>query len=118
MRARAGVTLVELLVALAILGITGGMVLLAFPRGETSAAEVNSVRSIAAEARRLAITTGRPQRVVIQLTQEGTVRAERSERAGTQQHSVIALPDGGVIASDGLSIDRLSGRRRESPRTR
>ncbi len=114
---RAGATLVELLVALVILGITGGVVLVSWPRNTSSTAESSTLGAIAADARRVAITTGRPQRVLVRLTREGTLLDSALPESEGQLHSILALPDGGIIASKELLIDRLSGRLVERPRT-
>jgi prepilin-type N-terminal cleavage/methylation domain-containing protein len=91
--ARAGVTLVELMVALAVLGISAAVVTLALPR---ASAQVDTPASRIANARREAVERGRP--VTISVTVDDTLR------------DVTMQPDGSVIAETPLHVDRFAGR--------
>lgn len=114
---RSGATLIELLVALVVLGITGGVALVAWPRSNAPTTASGSIGAIVAEARRAAITTGRPQRVHIRVTREEAPLDPALPDVDGQLQSFVALPDGGVIAKRELMVDRLSGRLRQRPRT-
>jgi prepilin-type N-terminal cleavage/methylation domain-containing protein len=90
----AGVTLVELLVALVILGLVAGVAGLAAPPvRRPSAGDVT--RASIAQARRSALVSGQPVTTTI--------------LAGGQARVLTALPDGEVIADSSLSVDRLAG---------
>jgi prepilin-type N-terminal cleavage/methylation domain-containing protein len=91
---RVGVTLVELIVSLSILGLLAGVVGIAIPRHDPLTAIGEVSRSLA-DARRTAITSGHA--VTIAITIDGA------------PHAATALPDGAIIADSGLAIDRLSG---------
>ena len=91
---RRGVTLVELLVVLAILGVVGAMSVTAFgghvaPNGDDTA------RAALAQARSRALATGQPVRV--------TVRGDGGA------YDATALPDGSVVAEPALRTERLTG---------
>ena len=93
-RKRAGVTLVELLVVLAVMGIAAGVVGVAIgPRGRTPAPD--PAAATAARMRREALRTG--ARVTAQVEIRGSVLG------------VTALPDGSIIADSALHIDRFAG---------
>ncbi len=92
-RAR-GSTLIELIVVLAILGVLAGVTTLAFRRAAPAAEAPSWARAVAA-ARRTALDSARS--VTITVTVDATPRA------------VTALPDGSVIADQGLTLDRLTG---------
>lgn len=98
---RAGVTLIELSVALAILGVAAaltGLAVRAIP--EPDAAELRAGRVDA--ARRRALAERIP--VTVELADSG-----RLLRA-------VAFPDGRVVADSALGMDPYSGRRREAAR--
>lgn len=85
-----GVTLVELLVVLAILGLMATVVGLAW-RPEPARGEANPLIA----ARQQAIQSGVPTRV--QMT------------SGSDTVTVVAMPDGSVIGASALSINPLTG---------
>lgn len=87
---RGGVTLLELLVTMAVLGIVAGVVSVTLRRLDEPAPD--SPASRVARARREAVASGRPVTVTID-----TMNA-------------TAWPDGSVVADSVLAVDRLSGR--------
>lgn len=89
---RRGVTLVELMVVLVVLGLMAGVVGLAW---RSNPASQNTQRDAIARARARALESGATVR--LQVTLEG------------QRVTVAALPDGSVIAPPGLHIDPLTG---------
>lgn len=93
-RAR-GVTLIELMVAIALLAILTGVVGLAIASAPV-VAHVDDIRARISDARTQAIEKGRP--VTITISDSARPRA------------VTALPDGSVLADSGILIDRLTGR--------
>ena len=90
-RGRAGVTLVELMVVLMLLGLMAGVVGLAW---RPSPAPASDGRDAIMQARHQALESGAA--VCIQVTIDG------------QSVSVAALPDGSIIAPSGLHLDRLT----------
>jgi prepilin-type N-terminal cleavage/methylation domain-containing protein len=94
MIARAGVTLIELMVVLTILSIIAGVTGLALRRAQPPRATDVRMAAIA-RARQLAIDSGRAVTVVVDLD--------------SVQTPVTAHPDGSVIADAALHIDRLDG---------
>jgi prepilin-type N-terminal cleavage/methylation domain-containing protein len=97
---RAGVTLVELIVVLAILSVMAGVTTLAFRRVDVTPQAAPWVSAIAA-ARRTAVDSNRTVSV--------TVPVEDNVYAAT------ALPDGSVVADAALGIDRLTGEVAHAP---
>lgn len=95
MIARNGVTLLELLVVVTILGIMAGIVGLAAPHS-IAVAGVDSATATAMSLRGDAIRSGR------------VVRGELSLKGRTIV--VSAYPDGRVLADSALHVDALSGR--------
>jgi prepilin-type N-terminal cleavage/methylation domain-containing protein len=91
-RGTRGVTLVELMVVLVVLGLMAGVVGLAWRH---SPASQDTERDAIARARVQALESGATVR--FQVTLEG------------QRVMVAALPDGSVIAPAGLHLDRLTG---------
>lgn len=92
-RTRDGVTLIELIVVLAVLGILAGLTTVGFR------AERPVERSLAARiaaARRDAVQTGRPVSFVL-------------DDSGSP-HAIRALPDGRVLADVDLGVDMTTGR--------
>ena len=92
MTARAGVTLVELLVVLTILALIAGMTVPAF---RSASATPAGVRDQLARARERAIDGGRAEQVVV--------------RRDSLTFVVTALPDGSVLAPPTLHIARATG---------
>ena len=91
---RRGVTLLELLVVLVILGLVASLV--AFAPAAVERVPAGEVEARVAAARREALRSGAP--VTIDITIDG------------HPHSLTALPDGSVIADPTLGVERLSGR--------
>jgi prepilin-type N-terminal cleavage/methylation domain-containing protein len=95
---RGGVTLVELLVAVVIVGLLAGVAGLAVRRAPEPSDDDRLVAAIAA-ARRTALREGRQETIELRLDGE--------------PHAVTALPDGSVITDEAthgrLGIDRLTG---------
>lgn len=91
-------TLLELLVALAVLGVMAGVVGLAWrPRGTDSAeARQSGVNMLIAAARRRAVQSGAAV----------PVRMSGPERPIL----IVAYPDGRVMGADRFGIDPMSGR--------
>jgi prepilin-type N-terminal cleavage/methylation domain-containing protein len=96
-----GVTLVELMVVLALLGVVAGVAGVALQ--STSRVPENDALAIVTAARTEALRTGRPVTVEVRL--DGRPRA------------VTAWPDGSVIADESLGVDRLTGRRSDAVAT-
>lgn len=96
---RRGVTLVELLAALAILTIVAAISGAAFHAWATPKPPPVDAAAIAA-ARREALQSGRQVTVVV----DDSLRPR----------SVLALPDGSVIGDSALGVDRLAGRPRDA----
>ena len=98
-RAREGITLVELTVTLALLGLLAGVVGLALhtaarvPAIDASAIDASAARLLA--ARDSAVRFG--VSVTVALTVDG------------HAHVATALPDGRVVADSAFAIDGLSG---------
>jgi prepilin-type N-terminal cleavage/methylation domain-containing protein len=92
-RPRGGVTLVELLVVLAILGVMAGVVGLAVP--PIRRAPEGGAAARVARARQTAVASGRA--VTVSVSMDGRPR------------TATAFPDGSVVADSGLDVDRLSG---------
>lgn len=89
-----GVTLIEIIVSIALLGLLAGLVGLALYRS-TPAPFSGSVEARVATARREALRSGQP--VSLNLAMGGRVRL------------ATAFPDGSVLADSALGTDRLSG---------
>ena len=93
-RARPGVTLVELIVVLTIIGVMAGVAGLAARRA-APVRETDARLAAVLAARRLAIDSARPVTVEI--------------GGDTVPRRVTANPDGSVVADAQLGIDRLTG---------
>jgi prepilin-type N-terminal cleavage/methylation domain-containing protein len=89
------VTLIEMVVVLAILGIMAGITALALG-GDDAPDPARARAARLAEVRRQAIDTRRP--VAFELADSGGVRRG------------VALPDGRVVADSALGVDPLTGR--------
>ena len=100
---RAGVTLVELIVVLAILGVIAGVTTLAFRRADTGPSVPLWVGAIA-QARRVALDSARAMSLTV--------------RVGDSVYAATALPDGSMVADTGLGFDRLTGEVRRAPSDR
>lgn len=95
-RARRGVTLVELLVVLAVLGVMTGVAGLAFGGERTEPAPDEAALDRIAAARREAVVTGRSVSTTVML--------------GGRPRAVTAHADGRVLAESLPAWDILSGR--------
>lgn len=91
---RFGVTLVELVVALTLLGLMAAVVGVAIPR-QSAPNPIDQVARAIAHARQSAIDSGHVVTITIVV-------------AGLP-HTATALPDGSVLADDALDVERLSG---------
>ena len=98
---RLGITLVELVVVIAILGIVAGISGLSIAHVPEPAAVSPALARIS-EARRAALRSGR--RVTVTIEIDGSAR------------SVTALPDGGIVADSAIFVDRLTGEAIDEPR--
>ena len=115
MKRRAGVTLIELVVALAIVGISSAVVLLEWKRTQVDDdAESRSFATLIADARRRAITTGRTQQLSIRLSSDGVVLAADDSRTGSVLRSLAFHADGSVVAAPALGMDRIAGQLRST----
>jgi prepilin-type N-terminal cleavage/methylation domain-containing protein len=92
---RSGVTLVELVVALTVLGVAAGVAGLTL-RAARSADPVSPAAARVAEARREALASGRPVSIDVVV--------------GGAAASATAMPDGSVVGDSVLAVDRLTGR--------
>lgn len=109
-RRRAGVTLIELVVALAIVGVSSGVVLLAWRSdGSAGDAGTHSVAELLASTRQRAITSGRLQQVSFRVARDGRVLESDDVEVGSSLHAMAVRPDGSVIASAVLRVDRVTG---------
>ena len=96
MTTRRGVTLIELIVAIAIVAFVAGLVGLRIPEPATH--HTDTRQSLLFDARHRSLREGR------QLVVHG------SDSAG--RWSAIALPDGSIVADSALHIQRFTGRPR------
>lgn len=113
---RDGVTLLELVVALAIIGMGSAVAMLAWRAQDSSALEADAaVARLVSDARQQAITSGRVQRVAFRLTPGGEVLDVNELAAGSVEHRLVAFPDGAVIADSSLRLDQLGSRSRAIP---
>jgi prepilin-type N-terminal cleavage/methylation domain-containing protein len=101
MRARGGVTLIELMVVLVMLSVIASVVVLAIRSTPPRRANDQSIIVVIA-ARDSALRTGRVVSVLVSI--------DGSDRAAT------AFPDGRVEADSALQFDVLTGRPRYAPR--
>jgi prepilin-type N-terminal cleavage/methylation domain-containing protein len=94
MTPRAGVTLVEFIVVLAILSVVAGVTTLAFRRADGGPLAPSWIGAVA-QARRTALDSARAVNLTV--------------RVGDSVYAATALPDGSVVADARLGIDRLTG---------
>jgi prepilin-type N-terminal cleavage/methylation domain-containing protein len=94
---RDGVTLVELLVVIVILGVMAGVAGLTFRTARVKPSSSEEALGRIAMARRQAIATGHDVSLSVQID--------------TGLHAVTAHPDGRVLADSLPALDPLSGRR-------
>lgn len=100
-RGRAGATLVELAVAIAILGIAAGvagLALRAMPEPDAAARRAAAVEAVRRRA----------------LDERRVVAEAIADSAGSIR--LVAFPDGRVLADSGVDVDPLSGRPRDAAR--
>jgi prepilin-type N-terminal cleavage/methylation domain-containing protein len=90
-----GLTLVEMLVVLALLGVVASIAAVALP--PVAAPPASTALDSLATARRTAITSGRPVTVVLSFD-SGPARR------------VTAFPDGRVVADSDVPVDLFTGR--------
>ena len=96
---RHGMTLIEVVVVLTLLGIIGSVTALTIPRvREQPQADAGQVL---AEVRRRALRDGAP--VTAQLLIDSAA------------HEVVVLPDGSVVIDSSVALDRLTARWRHAP---
>lgn len=102
-RSRAGVTMIELIVVLAILGGLGALAGLAWRGHDEEAwqAPVGEETAPVESARRRALSSGAPVEITVTL--------------GESPVLITAMPDGRVLGAEELGWDPLAGRRRPSP---
>jgi prepilin-type N-terminal cleavage/methylation domain-containing protein len=93
--ARAGVTLVELMVVLVLLTVMAGVVGLAWRPAPAARARVGDARDVIAAARLRAIESGTSVMVVV--------------TAGDRRIHVTAHPDGSLLGAASLGFDPLTG---------
>jgi prepilin-type N-terminal cleavage/methylation domain-containing protein len=91
---RHGVTLVEMVVVLALLGVISGVVAVQLNRAQPASA--HSLVDVVATLRRQALAGGSAQTIVIRLDSTGA-------------HQLTAFPDGRVVADGALGVDLLTG---------
>lgn len=99
MRPRAGVTLIELIVVIAIIGMSAGVTALALRRA-APVRGIDMARATVAAARDSALRSGRAVTVSIRLPVQ----------TGTTLAFATARPDGRVLADSALAIDPLTGK--------
>jgi hypothetical protein len=101
--------MIELITVLAILGVMAAVVAAALPEPEPDppAESLAAARVRLAEARREAITRGRPVTVTVRIAPQDT-----GARSPIAEWRATALPDGSIIADAALAVERLTGRPR------
>ncbi len=117
---RAGMTLVELIVVLAILGVTAGIAGLSFRRS-APLDEADATTAVIRDARTRAIRTGVAVTIAVQMSGRDAKlelepamlsadTATAKEPATEMTYDITAFPDGSVIGGEAFGVDRLSGR--------
>jgi prepilin-type N-terminal cleavage/methylation domain-containing protein len=107
---RRGVTLLELLVAIVIIGVSTTVILVAWKAQEPEAsASPDDIGSWIADARRRAIATGRSQQVRVRIDDAGRVMAWTRDVGIGSLRQFVAHPDGSVVADSAIRVERLSG---------
>lgn len=105
-----GFTLLELLVALAIIGIASTVVMMAWiSSAPAHGSERDALARAIADARRHAIASGRPQLMLFRLHADGSLSNVDDPRSGGLIVRMVSYPDGGVVADSGIPVERLSG---------
>ena len=94
-----GMTLIEVIVVVAIVGVIAGVTALALPH--TIVIPPNDPGRVLADARRSALRDGAARSAWLLID--------------TTSHEVVVLPDGSVIADTGVARDRLTARWRHAP---
>lgn len=94
-----GMTLIEVIVVVAIVGVIAGVTALVLPR--VAVLPSNDPGRVLAETRRLAL-------------REGVAHAARLE-IDSVAHEVLVLPDGSVVADSSVPLDRFTSRWRHAP---
>ena len=98
---RPGSTLVELIVALALIGVMSAVTVLALRSTPVASTEDTAIQRLM-DARRIAVREGR--RMTIELM------------VGNARHSATAHPDGRIVTSASLGVNSLSGRLEDAER--
>ena len=93
MKARRGVTLIELLVTLSMLAVLSGVTVMAVRRIDPP--RPDEPNTILADSLRDAVSNGRPALVRLLI--------------GGAPVSAIVRPDGGIIADSAFAVDRFTG---------
>jgi prepilin-type N-terminal cleavage/methylation domain-containing protein len=109
-RSADGFTLLELVVALAIIGIASTVVLMAWrASAREHGSESEGLARAVADARRLAIASGRPQLMQFRLHADGSLSEVDDLRLGGLVVRMVSYPDGGVVADSSIPVERMSG---------
>ena len=99
--------MLELITVLAILGVMAAVVAAAIPApgSDPPPESLAAARVRLAEARREAITRGRPVTVTVRFASSDTGR-----HSPVAEWRATARPDGSIVADPALAIERLTGR--------
>lgn len=120
MRGRLGVTMLELIVVVAIMGVMAGVVGLAVAQpAPTAENTLEAAHAAIADARRAAIRSGSAVAIVVSVDakEDGSAISSAIHSAQPVALHATAFPDGSVIADPALGIDRLTGRPQRAPRS-
>ena len=107
---RSGVTLVELLVVMVVLGIAAGVVGLAIGPFGVDIARAPEWQLAVTEARGRAIASGRAVQVLVHVPRDAAPRDTAAATGDFIVRQVTAFPDSSVLAPPGFAIARLTGR--------